>query len=178
MKTFKPTLSAIAAMSLNRVIGNNNKLPWHMPADLKHFKALTTGHTIIMGRKTYDSIGKPLPNRTNIILTRDTSFTAQGSIVYYSITELLGFIHQETSLPTEIFIIGGATLYSQLLMYVNRLYLTILHHDFAGDTYFPEIDKKNWDELECITHPADNDNPYPYRFIVLERKSPSIHREY
>src|SRR6188472_2703937 len=118
----KPILSAIVAMAENRVIGKNNQLPWHLPADLKHFKTITTGHPILMGRKTHESIGKPLPNRQNIILTRDSNYVAAGCTVVTSVKAAL----QKAESP-EVFIIGGAEIYRQLLPQVQRLYLTIVH---------------------------------------------------
>lgn len=159
-----PTLSAIVAMSTNRVIGNQNKLPWHLPADLKHFKALTTGHTIIMGRKTHESIGKPLPNRANIVLTRDPHYKAPGCEVVTSIDDALAAHAQET----EIFIIGGAEIYKQLLPATHRLYLTLIHHEFAGDAHFPSLEK-TWQETTREDHPADTDNAYAFSFITLEQ---------
>ena len=171
----QPTLSAIVAMSQNRVIGKNNQLPWHLPADLKHFKTLTTGNTILMGRKTYESIGKPLPNRTNIILTRDPHYQIAGGIVIHHFAEALPYVKSEdTQAPPELFIIGGAQLYQQLLPQVKYVYLTLIHRDFSGDTYFPILDKRYWKELECITHLADKANPYNYSFIKLERKQSPI----
>lgn len=167
----QPRVAAIVAMSQNRVIGKNNQLPWHMPADLKHFKMLTTDHAIIMGRKTYETIGRPLPNRTNIILTRSSSFQAKGCFSAHSFTEALS-LAKEKNQQEEIFIIGGAQIYQQLMPQIQFLYLTIIHHDFLGDAFFPEIDKHKWKELECITHLADEANPYNYSFIQLEKRQP------
>lgn len=162
-------ISAIVAMSQNRVIGRNNQLPWHMPADLKRFKTLTTGHTIVMGRKTYESIGKPLPNRNNIILTRDPNYHATGCNIALNFEDILNQTKEDQNSTNELFIIGGAQIYQQLLNFINRIYLTIIHHEFSGDTFFPEIDKQSWKELECIAHFADDANPYNYSFITLER---------
>lgn len=163
--TQKPILSAIAAMSENRVIGIENQLPWHLPADLKHFKTLTTGHPILMGRKTYESIGRPLPNRTNIIITRNADFTAPGCVVVTSIEDAITRAAEENA--QEIFIIGGAEVYKQLLPHVQRIYLTIVHEQFAGDAFFPELDLKEWKEVERETHAADENNAYSYSFITL-----------
>ena len=160
-----PIISAIVAMSCNRVIGQANKLPWHMPADLQHFKALTTHNAILMGRKTFESIGKPLPNRTNIIMTRDQHFSAPGCIVIHDFMQAAQHIPHNQ----KLFIIGGAEIYQQLLDHVNYIYLTIIHHDFKGDVYFPEIDKKAWLEIASSKHLADDKNPYDYSFIILER---------
>ena len=162
-----PVISAIAAMAENRIIGNNNQLPWRLPADLKHFKAITTGHPILMGRKTYTSIGKPLPHRTNIIITRDTAFTAPSCKVVTSLENAIQYALSEN--VSEIFIIGGAEVYQQLLPHIQRIYLTIVHHMFEGDVYFPELDKTAWKEIECVSHTADEENPYAYSFLRLER---------
>lgn len=166
-KSGKPILSAIAAMAENRTIGNKNQLPWHLPADLKHFKSVTTGHPVLMGRRTYDSIGKPLPNRTNIILTRDLNFNPPECIVVSSTDAAVAKASELGA--NEIFIIGGAMIYRQLLPLVNKLYLTIVHHKFLGDAHFPEIDEREWKEISRETHEADASNPYAYSFIVLER---------
>src|SRR5262245_46555747 len=132
----KQRISAIVAMSENRVIGANNQLPWHLPADLAHFKAITTGHAIVMGRKTFESIGRPLPNRLNIILTRDPHYSANGCRVASSFPEALAIAGADVP---EIFIIGGAEIYQQLLPHIDRLYITLIQHAFNGDTYFPEL---------------------------------------
>lgn len=166
-KSPQPTLSAIVAMAENRVIGKNNQLPWHLPADLKHFKAITTGNPILMGRKTYESIGKPLPNRTNIIITRDTNFTAPGCFVVNSIEKAITLASEQGS--KEIFIIGGAEVYRQLLPHIERIYLTLVHSNIDGDTYFPELDPNVWHELNRETHAADEANGYAYSFIELGR---------
>ncbi len=166
-KTNSPRLSAILAMSENRVIGKNNQLPWHLPADLKHFKTITTGHPIIMGRKTYESIGKPLPNRTNIIMTRQKGFDAPGCIVVRSLAEAMLQIGE----TEEIFIIGGAEIYHQTLSAIQRIYLTIIHHTFDGDAYFPELNRKEWREIKSEQHEADEKNLYAYSFVILERMS-------
>lgn len=162
-----PILSAIAAMANNRVIGRANQLPWHLPADLKHFKALTLGHPIIMGRNTYLSIGRPLPQRTNIILTRNPAFSAPGCVIA---TNLDSALRIATPLDNEVFIIGGADIYRQLLPHVQRLYLTIIEQAFEGDAFFPDIDLREWHEIANEYHAPDTDNPYPYRFIQLERE--------
>lgn len=167
MKHAQPILSAVLAMSENRVIGKNNQLPWRLPADLKHFKAITTGHPILMGRKTYESIGRPLPNRTNIILTHNPLFQAPGCIVVTSVDEAI----RDASLENkeEIFVIGGAEIYKLLLPVTQRIYLTIVHHQFEGDAYFPELVEGAWKEVEKIEHRADGENAYDYSFLRLER---------
>ncbi len=166
MTTTKPVLSAIAAMAEDRVIGKDNQMPWHLPADLKHFKAITTGHPVLMGRKTYESIGKPLPNRTNIILTRDTTYSAPDCLVVTSAESALNMAHEQEM--NEIFVIGGAEIYRQLMPKIQRLYLTLIHHKFAGDTFFPEL-AGEWREISRENHSADDKNAYDYSFVVMER---------
>jgi dihydrofolate reductase len=162
-----PVISAIVAMSENRVIGKDNKMPWHLPADLRHFKAITTGSPILMGRKTYQSIGRPLPNRINIIITRDTTFQAPGCVVVNSLDEA---VHHATGENVkEIFIIGGAEVYRQLMPDIEKIYLTIIHHEFDGDTFFPELNVKEWKEVACTDFTADAENAYSYSFLRLER---------
>jgi dihydrofolate reductase len=167
IKPEQPIISAIVAMGENRVIGKNNQLPWRLPADLKRFKSLTTGHPILMGRKTYESIGKPLPNRTNIIISRNAGFEAPGCIVVSTFDDALLAAGRGES--KEIFIIGGAEIYKQLLPRTERLYLTIVHHSFEGDAYFTEFDKSDWREVKREDCEADAENPYAYSFLVLER---------
>lgn len=168
MNQNKPVLSAIAAASENRVIGMNNRMPWHMPADLKHFKDVTTGSPVLMGRKTYESIGKPLPNRTNIIMTRDANYPApEDCIVVTNIETALSMANELSK--DEIFIIGGAAIYQQLLPKVQRIYLTEIHHQFEGDAFFPELSKSEWKEISRERHHADDKNKYDYSFVVLER---------
>jgi dihydrofolate reductase len=162
-----PILSAIVAMTVDRVIGANNQLLWHLPADLQHFKKITSGHCILMGRKTYESIGKPLPNRTNIILTRDVKFQAPGCIIIHSLTEFLQ--HPVLHEKEEVFIIGGAEIYQLLLPQTTYLYVTIVHHHFTGNTYFPEINQTEWQEVERMDYCADANNPYPYSFLKWKR---------
>ena len=132
-------ISLIAAMGGNRVIGNNNSMPWRLPKDLAYFKKLTLGNTVVMGRKTFESIGKPLAGRKNIILTRDKGYTREGCLVVHSIEEALKEIKDEQ----ESFIIGGGEIYSIFLPYANKLYITYIDHEFQGDTYFPEEVENN-----------------------------------
>lgn len=159
-------ISAIVAMSENRVIGNDNQLPWHLPADLKYFKKITVGNSILMGRKTYESIGRPLPERNNIIVTRDAHFKAPGCLVVNSLETALASVAEQK----EIFVIGGAMLYQQMLPRIQRLYVTQIHQDFVGDTYFPQMDMNDWQEAERVDHEPDEKNVYRYSFIVLDRK--------
>ena len=157
-------IALVVAMAENRVIGKENKLIWHLPADLKFFKNLTTGHPIIMGRKTFESIGKPLPNRTNIVITRQADFTAEGCMVAHSLTEALMLAQQ---LDSDIFVIGGAEIYKQAMFLADTIYLTEVHHTFEGDTFFPEIDSVLWQETSREEHKADEKNPYDYAFVTL-----------
>lgn len=168
--TNSPSIFAIVAMSENRVIGDDNHLPWYLPADLKHFKAITTGHPILMGRKTYESIGRPLPNRTNIVMTRNTSFQAPGCMVVTSIDKALE--HANHIGGNEIFVIGGAEIYKQLLPNITRLYLTVVHATLDGDAFFPELNFAEWNEIAKETHTADEANEYDYSFITLEKITP------
>lgn len=161
-------ISAVVAMAKNRVIGKDNKLPWHLPADLKHFKTITTGHPILMGRKTYESIGRPLPNRTNIIITRDANYKAADCIVVTSIEEAINAATKTAA--EEIFIIGGAEVYQQLLTSIQRIYLTIVQDEIDGDAYFPALDMREWKEVAREEHKADEQNKHDYWFLRLERR--------
>ena len=158
-------LSLIAAMGTNRAIGLNNQMPWHMPADLKHFKEVTLNKAIVMGRKTYESIGRPLPGRRNIILSQQTNLIIPNCEVFHSINEVIDTLKDQT----EIMVIGGATIYQQSLALAQRLYLTFIQHEFEADAYFPEWDAHEWRELSRTDHPADANNPYAYSFVSLER---------
>jgi dihydrofolate reductase len=159
-------ISIIAAMARNRIIGINNTLPWHLPADLQHFKQVTMGKPVIMGRKTYESIGRPLPGRSNIIISQNRDFTAEGCQVVHSIDE--AFV--ELAHHDEVMVIGGASFYAQVLPYANRLYLTIIDEDFDGDAEFPTYNADEWQEVEHIEGVLDAKNPHPHYFITLERK--------
>jgi dihydrofolate reductase len=158
-------LSIIVAMGSNRVIGNRNALPWHLPADLAHFKAITMGKPILMGRRTHESIGRPLPGRENIVITRNRDYTAAGCTVVHSLEEAV----QAAAGHHEIMIIGGAELYRQALPQVDVLYLTRVEGEFAGDAFFPELDDRQWREVERSEHAPDARNPHCYSFITLER---------
>jgi dihydrofolate reductase len=137
-------VSIIAAMARNRVIGIRNTLPWHLPEDLKHFKALTLGHHIIMGRKTYESIGRPLPGRTTVIVTRDPAYRVEGCLIAHSPAEAIALCGADE----EVFFVGGGELYGQVLPLADRLYLTEIQADYAGDAVFPAIDRAVWREAE------------------------------
>lgn len=162
----KPRISLIVAMARNRVIGRNNTLPWHLPADLKHFKALTMGHHIVMGRKTYESIGKPLPGRTSVVVTRNTGYSAPGVIVANSLDAAIAACGNDE----EIFVIGGAELYRQAINHADRIYLTEIEADIAGDAHFTEFDSSLWLETERVSHAPDEKNAHTYHFITYCRK--------
>lgn len=158
-------ISVIAAMSKNRVIGKDKKMPWHLPADLQHFKDITMGKPILMGRTTHESIGRVLPGRCNIVITRDPTYQAPGCVVVYTIEDALF----AASYSQEIFVIGGEKLYRTMLERANRLYLTLIHQDFEGDTFFPEFDVAEWKEVEREDHGPDEKNKYSYSFLTFER---------
>ncbi len=158
-------IALIAAMAENHVIGRNNQLPWRIPADLKHFKVLTMGKPIIMGRKTYESIGRPLPGRVNIVLTGDVTYRAEGCEVVHSIAQAL----QVAGAVEEAMIVGGSDLYRQTIGDADRLYLTLVKAEVEGDAWFPEIDSRQWREIKREAHRADDSNQYDYAFVVLER---------
>jgi dihydrofolate reductase len=159
------TVSIIVAIGENNAIGKNNQLLWHLPADLKHFKNKTAGHTIIMGRKTFDSLGKPLPNRRNIVVTRQ-DITIPGCEVVKSVDDALALCKGES----EVFIGGGAEIYKLAMDKTDKIYLTIVHKMFDADTFFPEIDFTQWVETEHEDHQPDEKNNLPYSFITLERQ--------
>ncbi|MDQ0964963.1 dihydrofolate reductase [Flavobacterium sp. W4I14] len=159
-------LSIAVAIGENFAIGKNNQLLWHMPADLKFFKQTTSGHTVVMGRKTFDSVGRPLPNRRNIVITRDPSLKIAGVEVVNSLDEALAITKTEEK---PVFIVGGAEIYKQALPKTATLYLTTIHHHFDADTFFPEIDRNEWKVISSKTHKADEKNKYDYTFEVLER---------
>lgn len=165
-----PRLSLLVAMARNRVIGRNNKLPWHLPADLKHFKFLTMGQTIVMGRKTFESIGRPLPGRVNIIVTRQTGYEVPGAIVVNTIDDALLICERTGSINGENFIIGGEELYRQTLKICQRIYITEIQRDFEGDAFFPEFDPSEWEETQRDRHISENDTNLEYHFVVLDRK--------
>ncbi|NRP46865.1 MULTISPECIES: dihydrofolate reductase [unclassified Marinobacterium] len=165
-------LALIVAQGLNRVIGNDNKLPWYLPEDLRYFKEVTMGKPIIMGRKTFESIGKPLPGRLNIVITRDSNWSAEGVKIVASLEEAVEVGEAQAMIDgvEETVIIGGAQIYAQSLPLVDRLYLTQVEAEPEGDAHFPEIDYGQWQELGRQSFPAgDQPNRYPYAFIVYDR---------
>jgi dihydrofolate reductase len=159
-------LTLIAAMSKNRVIGKDNDLIWHLPKDLKHFKTLTSGHHIIMGRKTYESVGKPLPKRTNIIVTRQKNYEAPGCIIVHTLEEAIN----KASGDSKPFIVGGAEIYKQSIKYANSIELTLIHKEFEGDSYFPEVDLKKWEEVKREHHEPDEKNAQAMDFITYKKR--------
>ncbi|MEZ5541983.1 MAG: type 3 dihydrofolate reductase [Pseudomonadota bacterium] len=161
-------LSIIVAMDANRVIGHENRLPWHLPADLRHFREITMGKPIVMGRRTWESIGRPLPGRANIVITRDRSFTAAGCVVVHSVSEALA----AAAGYAEVMLIGGAQLYRQLLPRADRLYITQVDGEFPGDAWFPELDPAEWREVARSDHAPDDKNAHGLHFITLERIAP------
>ena len=163
-------VSLISAMGNGRVIGIENRLPWHLPADMKHFRMLTMGKPVLMGRKTFDSIGKPLPGRTNIVVSQDTDFQPEGVKVARSIAQALSTDKE----AEEIMVIGGASFYAQLLPQAQRLYITQIHHDFSGDAFFPPWNPGEWREIEREDHDVDDVNIYPYSFITLSRYKDAV----
>ncbi len=161
-------LSAIVAMSQNRVIGVQGQLPWRIPKDLKWFRSITSGHTVIMGRKTFESMGRVLPNRKNIIISRNPDFQVEGAWVYDSLDKALqnqfepGKLNQE-----EVFIIGGSELYRLAFSKLSRIYLTLIHSDFSGDTFFPEFD---WKDFIQVSREDHSEPPVSFSFLVLDRR--------
>lgn len=159
-------VSLIVAMERNRVIGRDGDLPWHLSADLRRFKQLTMGHHIIMGRKTFASIGRLLPGRTSVVVTRQVEFVAAGAVITHSLNDAIA----ASSRDDEAFIIGGAEIYQQALPLVDRIYLTEIDTDLAGDARFPDFDRTEWTVVEHTEHAADERNEHPHTFTVLERK--------
>jgi dihydrofolate reductase len=166
MPTTKPSITLIAAMAHNRIIGKNNQMPWHLPADLAHFKKMTLGKPVIMGRKTYESIGRPLPGRKNIVVTRNPGFAAAGIT---SVSDLEKAITAAGDVA-EVVIMGGGNIYQQMLEKADRLYLTYIDVCIAGDTQFPDYEHLTWKQTATEIHPADEKNNYSMTFVTLERE--------
>jgi len=167
MKHHRPIISLIAAVAQNRVIGIHNQMPWHLPADLRHFKALTVGKPIIMGRKTWESLPGLLPDRPHIVVTRRPDYQAKGCQVVHSIDAALA---TAGDVP-EVMIVGGAALYRAMLPQADRIYLTQVEATVAGDAFFPDYDLAQWRITTQEEHAADEKNPFPYCFLTLERRS-------
>ena len=159
-------ISMVAAMAMNRVIGAANDIPWKAPGEQRRFRELTEGHLVVMGRRTYESIGRPLPGRDNLVLTRDRRWWASGVIVVHSVEQALA-----QAGANELVAIGGAQIYRLLMPFARRIYLTHVHADVPGDTFFPDFDPTQWDDVECRMHPADEEHAYPVTFVTLERRN-------
>ncbi len=159
-------ISIIVAVDENNGIGKNNDLLWHMPADLKHFKDTTSGHTVIMGRKTFDSVGKPLPKRRNIIITRQTGLEIPGAEVVGDLPSAIALCDENE----EVFIVGGAEIYKMAMDITDKIYLTVIKGVFGADTFFPAIDPDIWKETEAVSFEADEKNASGYTFSTLIRK--------
>jgi dihydrofolate reductase len=158
--------SLVVAMARNRVIGRDNRLPWRLPADLAYFKQVTMGHPVVMGRRTYESIGKPLPGRLNIVVSRNPAFRAPGCTVVSSLDEAWRVAGD----AAEVCVIGGTSLFAESLPVADRIHLTEVGAEVPGDTWFPEFDRSEWGESEVLRHPADERHAYPFRIVVLDRK--------
>jgi dihydrofolate reductase len=159
-------ITFVVAAAENNAIGKDNQLLWKLPTDLKHFQIITLGHTIIMGRKTFDSMGKPLPRRRNIVITRNPALEIDGAEVTQSLDEALALCHDEE----EVFVIGGAEIYKAALERTDKIFLTRVHQNFEGDAYFPELNPEKWVETAREYHEPDEKNPIAFSFITLESK--------
>ena len=158
-------ISIIVAIAKNGVIGDKNTLLWHLREDMIHFRTITSGHPVVMGRKTYDSIGRPLTKRTNVVITRDTELQIEGCTMAHSLTEAVEMFDSSE----EVFIIGGAQIYNQAMPLADRLYLTIIDKEYEGDSSFPEIDYNSWRQISCEKFERGEAFEYPFSFITLER---------
>jgi dihydrofolate reductase len=163
----KPHLSILVAMAKNRTIGINNTLPWRIPEDMKHFKTLTMGHHIVMGRKTYDSIGRPLPGRTTVVVTRSRDLQIEGCLVAHSLDEAIAACEPDR----EIFIVGGAEIYAQAMSSANRIYITEIQKEVEGDAWFPEIEKSGWLEVSREIRHQQIPEPLEYHFVEYRRSN-------
>lgn len=159
-------ISMIAACDKNRLIGKDNDLPWHLPKDLKYFMRTTRNHTVVMGRKNYMSLKRPLKNRRNVVMTRDRHFKAEGCEIAHSVEEVL---ERYATPEEELFIIGGEQIYAAFLPYADRLYLTWIDHEFEGDTYFPAFDMKDWKVVSITPGEVDEQNKYPHTYYIYDR---------
>ena len=159
-------VSFVVAYGRGRVMGKDNAIPWRAPADVRHFRDITRGKPVVMGRRTFESIGRPLPDRLNIVLTRDPGFRAEGCRVARSLTEALALAGD----APEVMVIGGAQVFAALFPTADRLYITEIDADFDGDTYFPEFDRTEWREIERRAHPPEEGDPLPYDIVTYERQ--------
>lgn len=160
------TVTMVVAIGENNAIGKDNELLWYLPKDLRHFKTITNGHTVIMGRKTFESVGKPLRNRRNIIITRNTDLQIEGTEVVHTIEDALELAKEDG----EVFIIGGAEIYKMAMKHTDKIFLTVVHETFEADAFFPEIDKNLWVETASEKHLPDEKNNLSFTFSTLERK--------
>lgn len=158
-------IAIVVAMAKNRVIGKGGYIPWDLPADRARFKELTLGHLVLMGRRTYESIGRPLPDRTNVVLTRNPNYVCEGCMVMHSIAEVLARFRDQ-----KIFVIGGAEVFAQFLPLASELHVTLIDQEFVGDVHFPEIDPAVWVETGRKQGQRDEQNPYDHLFLVYERR--------
>ncbi len=161
-------ISAIVARSTNNVIGTQNKMPWHLPKEFKYFKKITSGHHIVMGRKNYEAIGRPLPNRTNIIITRNTEYKAEGCEVVHNIKDALEIAMKAGE--NEVFIIGGGEIYKQCMMLFQKMYITEVHTEIEGDVFYPEFSLDEWKETSSIFVEKDEKNAFDFTCKVFEKK--------
>lgn len=159
-------ISIIVAVARGGVIGGQNKLLWHISEDLKRFKALTSGHPVVMGRKTWESLGRPLPNRTNVVITRDRDYKADGATVVDSLGEALAMFPA----GDEVFVIGGGEIYCQAMELADRLYITYVDADYSGDTFFPEVDLHVWEPVSVEKHECGAEFPHPFEYVDYRRK--------
>jgi dihydrofolate reductase len=169
-------ISLIVAMGENRVIGAGGKIPWRLPADFRYFQKTTTGHPVVMGRKTFESIGRPLPGRTNIVITRDGGYRAEGIAVAGSLEDALAAAERSEG-ADEIFILGGGQIYALAMPLAHRLYVTVVHGAFDGDAFFPEIDDADWALASRESHAKDEENPFDFDFLVYERKGATMNEQ-
>ena len=160
------TVSLVVAAANNNVIGRDGELPWHLPDDLRHFKRLTTGKPVIMGRRTFESIGRPLPDRRNIVMTRDPDYAAAGCEVVTSVSDALDLAGDDT----EVMVIGGGQVYLDFLPRAERIYMTRVRAEIEGDTHFPEIDASDWQMVSSVHHDADEKHAYAFEMMVFERR--------
>lgn len=168
-------LTIIAAVGENNTLGKDKDLPWHLPDDFKRFKKITTGHPIIMGRKTFETFPKPLPNRKHIIITRQKDYQQEDCLVVHDLDQALELA---TSTKTqETFIIGGGEIYKQAMPYVDKIELTRIHHKFDGDTFFPAFDPTEWELTDEIYHPKDEKHDYSFTFLTYERKEKPLSKK-
>ncbi len=161
-------ISLIAAVAKNGVIGRDNDMPWHLPDDFAFFKRKTSHHPIIMGRKSLDALGKPLPNRTNIVITRNLDFTAEGVTVVHTLDDAVTEAKKAAGTTNEIFVIGGAEIYKLAIPLATTLYLTEIHQTYEGDAYFPTFDKNEWQEVSRRPHPSDERHKVSFDFVEYE----------